>query len=121
MAALPAPPPATFAALFSDLSKDPSNGIYTNLLDQSFSIDLNTPANNTTPEAVKQQIAAAGSQRLPMAVIQLIDGRLQILLLPFRHEQAAGIAPDPAVDGKLFAYDGKLIKGLLLPMEILKP
>ena len=59
MAALPAPQPATFAALFSDLSKDPSNGIYTNLLDPSFSIDLNTPANNTTPEAVKQQIAAA--------------------------------------------------------------
>ena len=119
MAALPAPQPATFAALFSDLSKDPSNGIYTNLLDPSFSIDLNTPANNTTPEAVKQQIAAAGSQRLPMAVIQLIDGRLQILLLPFRHEQAAGIAPDPAVDGKLFAYDGELIHGQGLLVEIL--
>ena len=44
-----------------------------------------------------------------MAAIQNIDGRLKILLLPFRQEQAVGIAPDPAVDGQLFAYDDELI------------
>ena len=86
MATIPAPRPATFAVLFSDLSKDPSNGIYTNLPDPSFSIDLSTPASGTTPEAIKQQIAVTGSQRLPVSDIQLNDGHLRILPLPFRHE-----------------------------------
>ena len=40
-----------------------------------------------------------------MGAIQLIDGLLKIILLPFRHKQVAGIFPDPAVDGKLFACD----------------
>ena len=116
MTALPTPQPATFAALFSNLSKDSSNDFYTNLLDASVFIDLSDSASNITPEAVKQQIATAGSQRLPMAAIQLIDGHLKILLLPFRHKIAAGIAPDPTVDRKLFAYDGELIhsQGLLV-------
>ena len=103
MAALPTPQPATFDALFRKLSKDPSNGIYTNLLDPSISIYLNNPTYNTTPDAIKQQIAATGNQRLPVAAIQPIDGCLKGLLLLFCHEQAAGISPDPAVDGKLFA------------------
>ena len=53
-----------------------------------------------------------------MATIQHIDGCLKILLLPFHHEQAAGVAPDPAVDGILFAYDGKLIHGQGILMKI---
>ena len=54
MTALRAPQPATFAALLNDLSKGPSNGIYTNLLDPPFSIDLNDPTSNTTPDTIIQ-------------------------------------------------------------------
>ena len=61
MAALPVPQLATFAVLFSDLSRDPSNDIYTNLLGPSLFNDLNNPASNTTPDAIKQQITTAGS------------------------------------------------------------
>ena len=54
-----------------------------------------------------------------MDAIQLIDERLKILILPFHRKQVGGISPDPAVDGKLFAYDSELIHGQGTLVEIL--
>jgi len=115
MSLVPVPQPALFANLFSDASNDPHNGDYRALL-APFDIDINNPGNNATPDAVRQQIAAAGNQRIPLAMVLLVEGRLKPFFLPFRLEQAVGATPNPAIDGKIFAYDGELIhnQGILV-------
>ena len=108
MAAVPAPASATFAALFSDASKDPFSGTYA----ASFApFDISPAGVNVTPETVRQQIAAASNQRLPLAIALLVEGRIRPFFLPFRRDQAMGAPADPSTDGKFFAYDGELIHG----------
>ena len=111
--ALPAPPVATattFSALFNDASKDPFivNGTYDDYL-WSFNIVPGTPPD--TPDAVRQRIAAAANQHLPIALLLFVNGILRPYFLPFHRDQAMGIAAHAATDNKLFAYDGELIQG----------
>ena len=109
--ALPAPPMATtFSALFNVASKDPfvANGSYDDYLS---SFNIVTGAVPDTPDAVRQRIAAASNQHLPIALLLLVNGFLRPYFLPFRRDQALGIPAHPATDNKLFAYDGELIHG----------
>ena len=111
--AFPAPPVATattFSALFNDASKDPFvvNGNYDDYL-SSFNIIIGTPPD--TPDAVRQRIAAAANQHLPIALLLFVNGILRPYFLPFRRDQAMGIQAHAATDNKLFAYDGELIQG----------
>ena len=70
---VPAPSgPALFARLFGDPSLDPQQGRYEHLL-ADFAIDLNNANNNTAPEDVRSQLAAAGNLRHPFTVGLLID------------------------------------------------
>lgn len=118
--ALPAPPAATtFADLFNDASKDPfiQEGSYDAFM-APFNITVAAGGQNETPDVVRNRIAAAANQRLPLAVLLLVDGLLQPYFLPFRREQAMGARPHPATDGKLFAFDGELIHGQGTLVEI---
>ncbi|KAL3817789.1 hypothetical protein ACHAXA_005822 [Cyclostephanos tholiformis] len=108
----PAPPMATsFSGLYNDASKDPFrvDGSYDDFL-APFNINAAGGAHDT-PETVRNRLAAAANQRLPVALALLVEGRLRPYFLPFRQEQAMGAPPHPATDGKLFAYDGELVSG----------
>ncbi|KAL3823338.1 hypothetical protein ACHAXA_010473, partial [Cyclostephanos tholiformis] len=108
----PAPPMVTsFSGLYNDASKDPfcANGSYVDYL-APFNINAAGGVHDT-PETVRNQLAAAANQRLPVALALLVEGRLRPYFLPFRREQAMGAPPHPATDGKLFAYDGELVSG----------
>jgi hypothetical protein len=111
----PAPPQPAFTALFNDVSKDPFNGTYGPLL-APFDISLTDP--NPTPNNVHQQIAATSNQCLPLAIVLLINRLLCVYCLPFRHNQAVGAPAVPALDGKFFAFDGKLVLGQGVLLEI---
>ncbi len=113
--AVPAPPQPAFTALFNDVSKDPFNGTYGPLF-APFDISL-TDA-NPTPDNVHQQIADASSQHLPLTIALLVNGLVRVYCLPFRHDQAVGAAPVPALDGKFFAFDGELVLGQGVLVEI---
>ena len=98
--ALPAPAMATsFSALFNDASTDPFlvQGSYDNYL-SSFNIIAGVAPE--TPDAVRQGIAAAANQRLPVALLLLVDGLLRPYFLPFRRDQAVGAPVHPATDNR---------------------
>ena len=80
------------------------------LLSPNFSIALNGNA-NTAPSTVRQQIVEAVAQQKFITLVLLVDGLLKPYFLPFRRSQAAGDAPDPSIDNKIFAFDGELING----------
>jgi hypothetical protein len=106
--AAPAPPQPAFTALFDDVTKDPFNGTYGPLFAP---FDNSLTDANPTLDNVHQQIAAASKQRLPLAILLLVNGLLRVYCLPFQRNQAVGAAPVPALDGKFFAFDGELILG----------
>ena len=54
-----------------------------------------------------------------MALVLLIDGHLRPYFIPFRREQAVGAAPEPVLDNRFFAYDGELVQGQGLLVELL--
>jgi hypothetical protein len=113
--AVPAPPQPAFTALFDDVSKDPFDGTYGPLF-APFDISL-TDA-NPTPDNVCQQIAAASNQRSPLAIVLLVNRLLRVYWLPFRRNQAVGAPAIPALDGKLFAFNGELVLGQGVLVEI---
>jgi hypothetical protein len=73
---------------------------------------------NPTPKNVRQQIADSSNQCLPLAIALLINGLIRVYCLPFWHNQAVGAAPVPALDGKFFAFNGKLVLGQGVLVEI---
>ena len=115
MAAILPPPPTTFSAYFGDASKDPHAGNYAALLSP---FDIDGPGPNATPDAVRQLIAAAAHQRQLLMVIVLVNGQIRPYFLPFRRDQAVGAAANPALDGKFFAYDGELVHGQGVLVEL---
>ncbi len=106
--AMRAPPQPAFTALFDDITNDPFNGTYGPLFAP---LDVSLTDTNPTPDNVCQQIAVASNQRSPLAILLLVNGLLRVYCLPFRQDQAVGAAPVPALDGKFFAFDGKLVLG----------
>ncbi len=54
-----------------------------------------------------------------MAIVLLVDGHLRPYFIPSRQEQAVGAAPEPALDNRFFAYDGELVQGQGLLLELL--
>ncbi len=118
LAIVPAPQMATtFSALFNDAATDPFiiNGSYDSYL-SSFNIIAGIAPD--TPDAVRQGIAAAANQRLPVALLLLVDGILRPYFLPFRRDQAVGATAHPPTDNKLFAFDGELIHGQGVIVEL---
>ncbi len=65
--------------------------------------------NNAAPLIVRQLLAAAANQHLPVALVALVNGLLAPLFLPFRRERAMGVAEHPATDGRMYAFEGELI------------
>jgi hypothetical protein len=113
--ATPALPQPAFTALFDDVSKDPFDGTYGPLF-APFDISL-TDA-NPTPDNVCQPIAATSNQRLPLAIVLLVNRLLCVYSLPFQRDQAVGTSAVPTLDGKLFAFDGELNLGQGVLVEI---
>jgi hypothetical protein len=113
--ATPAPLQPAFTTLFDNFSKDLFDGTYGPLF-APFDISL-TDA-NPTPDNVCQQIAAMSNQHSPLAIALLINGLIHVYCLPFQCNQAVGAAPVPALDGKFFAFDGKLVLGQGVLVEI---
>jgi hypothetical protein len=113
--AAPAPPQPELTALFDDVSKDPFNGTYGPLF-APFDISL-TDA-NPTPDNVCQPITTTSNQRLPLAIVLLVNRLLHVYCLPFWREQAVGALAIPALDGKFFAFDGELVLSQRVLVEI---
>ncbi len=112
---MPALPQPAFTALFRDVSKDPFDGTYGSLF-APFNISLMDA--NPTPDNVRQQIAATSNQCSPLTIVLLINGLICVYCFPFRSNQAFGTAPDPALNGMFFAFDGKLVLGQGVLVEI---
>jgi hypothetical protein len=113
--AAPTPPHPAFTAFFDNVSKDPFDGTYGSLF-APFNISL-TDANPTTNN-VCQHIAAASNQCLPLAIVLLVNGLIHVYCFPFRRNQAIGASPAPSLDGKFFAFDGELVLGRGVLVEI---
>jgi hypothetical protein len=113
--AAPAPPQPAFTALFDDVSKDPFDGTYGPLFAP---LDISLTDENPTPDNVRQQIAAASNQCSPLAIVLLVNRLLCVYCLPFRCNLAVGAPAVPALDGKLFAFDGELVLGQGVLVEI---
>jgi hypothetical protein len=113
--AVPAPPHPAFTALFDDVSKDPFDGTYGPLFTP---FDISLMDANPIPEIVCQQIAAASNQGSPLTIVLLVNGMLRVYCLPFWRDQAVGAPAVPALDGKLFAFDGELVLGQGVLVEI---
>ena len=107
MSLLPAPPPALLATRLADTSA--ATPSISALLAPDFSIALNGA--NTPPATVRHKIVEAVAQQKFITMVLLIDGRFKPFFLPFRRSQAAGDAPDPSIDNKIFAFDGELMNG----------
>jgi hypothetical protein len=100
--------PTKFANLFNDATRDPFlvDGTYDALL-APFNI---APGDgNMIPLAIRQLVAASSNQRLPIALLVMISRRLIPLFLPLKRERAMGVVEHAATDGKLFAFEGKLV------------
>jgi hypothetical protein len=106
--AAPALSQLAFTALFNDVFKDPFNGTYGPLFAP---FDISLIDANPTPNNVCQQIAATSNQRLPLAIVLLVNRLLHVYCLPFWRDQAVGAPAIPALDGKFFAFNGKLVLG----------
>ena len=70
-----------FASLFNNASRDPFlvNGGYEAFL-APFRVEDN---NNAAPLIVRQLLATAANQHLPVALVALVNGLLMPLFLPF--------------------------------------
>jgi hypothetical protein len=112
---MPVLPQPAFTALFDNVSKDPFNGTYGPLFAP---FDISLTGTNPTPDNVCQQIAAASNQCLPLAIVLIVNRLLHVYCLPFRHNQAVGAPTVPTLDEKFFAFDGKLILGQGVLVEI---
>ena len=80
MGNLPMPTPfvASYTTLFSDSSKDPLKGNYQDLM-SGFELDINVHQNNPSPRELRDlMIAAAGSQRHPIALGLIYDGVMKV-------------------------------------------
>jgi hypothetical protein len=100
--------PTKFSDMFVDATRDPFlvGGTYTALL-APFNI---APGDgNMTPLAIRLLVAASSNQRLPIALLVMIGGRLIPLFLPFKRKRAMGVVEHATTDGKLFAFEGKLV------------
>ncbi len=112
---VPALPQPAFTALFDNISKDPFDGTYGPLFAP---FDISLMDANPTPDNVCQQIAAASNQCLLLTIALLVNGLICVYCLPFWCNQAVGVAPVPALDGKFFAFDGNLVLGQEVLVEI---
>jgi hypothetical protein len=113
--AAPVPPQPAFTALFDEVSKDPFYGTYGPLFAP---FDISLTEANPTPNNVHQQITAASNQCLPLAIVLLVNRLLCVYCLPFWRNQAVGAPTIPALDEKFFAFDGKLVLGQGVLVEI---
>ena len=87
-----------FADLFSDASKDPLQGLYHDLF-AAFDIDINNAQNGFSPSSLRDYIAAAGTQSLPLALGLFANGILHPYICPARVDRVLG-APVSPLDGK---------------------
>jgi hypothetical protein len=109
------PPQPTFTALFKDVTKDPFDGNYGPL----FALfDISLMDVNLAPNNVCQQTTATSNQRLPLAILLLVNGLLCVYCLPICHDQAVGAAPVPALNGKFFTFDDEAVLGQGVLVEI---
>ncbi len=97
------------------IANNPFNGTYGPLF-APFDISLTDV--NPTPDNVCQQIAATSNQRSPLTIVLLVNRLLHVYCLPFRCDQAVGAPAIPALDGKFYAFDGKLVLSQGVLVEI---
>ena len=115
--AMPAPPVASFVQAFNDLSKDPLQGQHAGLFD-SFAINPNNAQASVSPQALRDLVAAAGTQGNLMALTYIQEGVGKVLLCPQQLDQALGASPC-TLHGKIFAFEGDLVNNQGLNVELL--
>ena len=71
-----------FASIFADAAKDPFNGNYGDVL-ANFAIDPNNINAGVPPGVLTNYLAAAGSQRIPLALGLLINRKFWYTSAPF--------------------------------------
>ena len=75
---------------FSDTSKDPYSGNYSNLYD-SFNANPNNAASATVPTVIRDSVAAADAAYNPLAFVYISDNKSQVLLCPQRIYRPLGL------------------------------
>ena len=100
--------PAEFAMLFSNTSKDPTNNNPQTLLN-SFLHNINDFTNNVSMENIWGRLVAAGLRGFAITAIVISQGRAYPYLLPHYWEHAL-TGPEPDSGGKIFVFDGELVK-----------
>jgi hypothetical protein len=112
---VPVPPtsPTSFAAFLLVDKNDHFQNRYHDLM-ALFNIGPNPP----TPAIVRALVAKTTAQQKAVCFIAFVDGKLQVFFLPFRLNTALGAPVDATTNGKLFAYQGELIQGVGLLVEI---
>ena len=101
---------------FSDTSKDSYSGDYSTLYD-SFNVNPNNAANVTTPNIIRDSVAAAGAAYNPLALVYISDNKVHVLVCPLRIDCPLG-ASNLSIYGKTYAFNGDLYRNQGLNVEI---
>ena len=84
---MPAQPDCKFSNIIFNASIDPFNGGYGDLL-SNFEIDPNNVNTGVTPANLRDYIAAAGSQRIPLALGLFVEGLFKVYICPYHFDRA---------------------------------
>ena len=103
----PTPPPTTFAEHFLGTTNNHFLDHYPELRSA-----FNIGANPSSPADVQDLVAEATAQRKAVCFVALVGDNLQLFLLPFCINLALGAPDDPYSTGKLFAFQGNVLKGV---------
>ena len=93
--------------IFNDPSKDVDHGNYALLLTPIF-IDPNNIGNSLTPEEIRNRINGQSTSMDPLALGELVHGKVKVYLCPQRLEQPLG-QENHARWNRFYAFDGNLL------------
>ena len=103
----PTPPLTTLFEHFPDTTNNHFLDHYPELMSA-----FNIGANPSSLADIRDLIAEATTQQKAVCFVALVDDKLQLFLLPFRINSALGVPDDPYLTGKLFAFQGNVVKGV---------
>jgi hypothetical protein len=105
---LPAPAPAKLSLLFSDASKDPTEGNWEALM-ASFLHDVHNATNNTDTTALRDMVIASGTRNELLSFTVVHGNRARLYTLCMKWQDGL-TGRNPELNGNFFALEGELIQ-----------